>query len=126
MASKLGGDPIGSRLNTEVVFAESGSILVVPLRSWKYAVLVVTTRWQYHLCTCLQINPRKIRAILSDLFTFFFHLICHASLFCSVLFLLVRLHPCLAHMNNFYAGLQPSFIYIYICMYMYIYMYMYI
>jgi hypothetical protein len=85
MASKLGSDPIGSRLNTKVGFAESSSIIVVPLRSWKYAVLVVTTRWQYHLCTCLQINPRKTRAILSDLFNFFFHLICHASLFCSVL-----------------------------------------
>jgi hypothetical protein len=40
MASKLGSDPIGSRLNTKVGFAERSSIIVVPLRSWKYAVLI--------------------------------------------------------------------------------------
>lgn len=54
MATKLSSDPIGPRLNAEVVFAVSGSVLVVPLRSWEYAFLSVSTRWHYHLCTRLQ------------------------------------------------------------------------
>jgi hypothetical protein len=40
MATKLSSNPIRSRLNTKEPFAESSRIIVVPLRSWKYAVLI--------------------------------------------------------------------------------------
>ena len=69
MATKLSSNPIRSWLNTKEPFAESSRIIVVPLRSWKYAVLIalpslcITISWHYHLLalsslTCPQINSK--------------------------------------------------------------------
>ena len=54
MATKLGANPVGSRINAIVTFAASCSLRIVPLRLWKYALLIVSICWHYHFCTCLQ------------------------------------------------------------------------
>lgn len=56
-ATKLSDNPIGSWLSIKNKFAEGGSIIVIPFRSWKYTLLIVPTCWHYHLCACLPARP---------------------------------------------------------------------
>lgn len=62
MAAKLSGDPIRPRYNAISHFAISSTILVLPLRSWEYALLIVTTCWHYHLCASLQYRTKLFYA----------------------------------------------------------------
>lgn len=57
MATKLSSNPVGSRVSIKKRIAEGDHIIVIPLRSWKYTLLVVSTYWHYHLCACLPWPP---------------------------------------------------------------------
>lgn len=68
MAAELSGDPKGPRFNAKSAFAYRGLVSVIPIRSWEYAVLIVSTDWHYHLCTSLhQIKKFQVKLRYSSI-----------------------------------------------------------
>lgn len=109
MTTKLSSNPVGSRLNVKSKVAETSSITVVPLRSWKYAFLIVASCWHDHLCARLQKQIQYKQGDWTDLFDQNFA-INYANTFFFILCFTWPLIYFLDHMNNSCGGLEPSYV----------------